>query len=215
MKRRLDFVTNSSSSSYTIALYKDKPEIGNTYCFTNMSIDTCNISSLDDLWSYFSYTVRNKLYYEVYHSGMNDELRTKYYQFLFCECFSRTYMLCSNFHPEADIVKECFKEIYYCLNNGYSLTGDNREIPVEYPMIPDEYYDERLQYYYPKYFETYYRQEMLEYLEEVDKTYNTLVKWFENITGCTWVITCSWEDDEPPKGNIMGTKSDDGNAFFQ
>jgi len=215
MKRRLDFVTNSSSSSYTIALYKDKPEIGETYCFSNMSVGDCNVSAIDDLWDYFSNYVSDNLYDDIYDKGMTEEIRQKYYQFLFLEKFSRRYCYTSRDKSDAERIEDVFSEIERCLKSGFSLVSEDRDVSVVYPMVPNERYNWKPEHTFIEYIDIYYRDEMISYLESVEKSYDTLVNWFENLTGCTWVITCGWEDDDPPKGNKMVKKADDGDPYLE
>lgn len=214
MKRRLDFVTNSSSSSYIIALYKDKPEIEKTRCFANMPISKCNVSAIENLWNDFSDYVSDNLYMEIYDKGMTEEIRTKYYQFLFWERFGNSFCYTSRNKPEAERILEAINELEHCIKDGYLLSSEKKDVKIAYPMIPEEKYNWKLEHIFAEYIDIYYRDEMIAYLESTEKSYETLVKWFENLTGCTWVITCGWEDDDPPKGIVMCKKSDDGDAFL-
>lgn len=203
MKRRSDFVTNSSSSSYTIALYKEEPKEDRTYCYEDMAINTCDLSTIYDLWDYFSPSVMSKLSLEMYQNGINDNNRLKFYQFIFWELFSKKYTYSSGENSDEEIIENGFNQIECYLEAGYSLISDNK---VEYPMIPDKSYKNQFDYKFFEYFEIYNRQEMLDYLNSIEKTYETIVKWFENLTGCTWLISCNWENDDPPAGAVMLTK---------
>jgi hypothetical protein len=73
-------------------------------------------------------------------------------------------------------------------------------------MVPDE---SPLSEQFLTYFDTYEREHMLEYLEATEKSEKPLIRWLENLTGCTWVLTCNWEDDDPPEGRVMSEKMGD------
>ncbi|MBR1855063.1 MAG: hypothetical protein IJ794_18310 [Lachnospiraceae bacterium] len=193
MKKRLDYVTNSSSSSYVLALCSEAPgEEGETF-FLSKALADCKITSLYDIISEFSVHIREQLSRMVYRTGMTEELREKYYQYRLLEAFSNVWWECMREYGkyvEADDLFDAMREELYRGGGLVPLICGKGQIEDEYLL----------------YFETYELAEIMEYLEVQEKRFETVTGWLENVTGCRWVVTYGWEDGEPPKEQVMGSK---------
>jgi hypothetical protein len=192
MKRRLDFVTNSSSSDYLLALYREKPEWEPPIGYISKAIEECKLTSVMSMFDTFKRWIGESLADDVYRSGMTDAIREKYYQLFLWNLFSDNsdgiYRM--TLQDTADIFKKVENEL-------------REHTAPPYPMVPDR---SPLSEQFLTYFEIYEREHMLEYLEATEKSEKTLTRWLENLTGCIWVLTCNWEDDDPPEGRVMSEK---------
>lgn len=209
MKRRLDYVTNSSSSSYILALYKDEPQTGDTCCFLNKAIAACKFTSFYDIFYEFGVDIIKNLSQEAFQNGITSELRKKYHQYIL---LASVIGISRGDRRDEDEISSWFDELEAYLKEGYFSSSKEREDKLHPPMLPHKDYMYLLENRWIEYFMIYEKDAIRDYFMTQKRTYQTLLDWFTNITGSTWVLTCGWEDDEAPKGAVMCAKMDDYNS---